>query len=69
MQDFLFAKTVSYWQYLVMCTAVGTTVFMGFTGWSLLLALSILVSGASVEAVVEYRRESKNSKEHMENGK
>ena len=53
MRYFLFAKTISYWQYLIMCAAIGAAIFIGFTGWSLLAALSILVVGAGIEAVVE----------------
>ena len=54
MKYFLFAKTSSYWQYLVTVSAVGAAIFMGFTGWSLLVALAIIITGASVEVAIEY---------------
>ena len=54
MKYFLFAKTISYWQYLVMVSAIGAAAFMDFTGWSLFVALAIIIAGASVEAVIEH---------------
>lgn len=53
MKYFFFAKTASYWQYLVTVSSIGTAVFMDFTGWSLFVALAIIIVGASVEAVIE----------------
>ena len=54
MKYFLFAKTSSSWQYLVTTSAIGAAALMGFTGWSLFVALGIIIVGASVEAVIEY---------------
>ena len=54
MKYFFFVKAISYWQYLVMVSAIGAAALMDFTGWSLFLALAIIIVGASVEAVIEH---------------
>ena len=52
MKDFLFQQTVSYWQYLITCSAVSTAIVMGFTVTGLVLMISILVAGAVIEGTV-----------------
>lgn len=53
MKYFLFARTSSYWQYLVTTSAIGAAALMGFTGWSLFVVLGFVIAGASVEAAIE----------------
>ncbi|MFJ2456848.1 hypothetical protein ACIOWK_35085 [Pseudomonas protegens] len=52
MKRFLFGKSISYWQWLVMSAGLATAFWMG-TGWGLLAWLVIMLIGAAVEGVVE----------------
>ncbi|MBD8235639.1 hypothetical protein SOM46_09300 [Pseudomonas fluorescens] len=52
MKYFLFAPTISYWQWLVMSSGLALTAWLG-NGWGLIACLCVVIVGAAVEGVVE----------------
>jgi hypothetical protein len=52
MKFFLFAPTISYWQWLVMSTGLALALWLG-NGWGLIAFLGIVIVGGAVEGIVE----------------
>lgn len=52
MKEFLFQKTISYWQFLTICVAVGVVVAKGLSIGALAAMLVTVLIGAIIESVV-----------------
>ncbi|MGY1448723.1 hypothetical protein ACW582_16200 [Pseudomonas chlororaphis] len=66
MKYFLFAPTISYWQWLVMSAAVLVAALMGFSPWSALAWLGIVIFGGAIEAVFGGLQQSKKTPESID---
>ncbi|MNF91653.1 hypothetical protein D3C87_1622230 [compost metagenome] len=52
MKRFLFAPTISYWQWLTMSAGLAAAFWIG-NGWGVMAWLGIMLVGAAVSGVVE----------------
>lgn len=52
MKRFLFAPTISFWQWLVMSGGLAVAALMGFTPYGALAWFGIVVVGGAIEGVL-----------------
>ncbi|MGY1448757.1 hypothetical protein ACW582_16370 [Pseudomonas chlororaphis] len=59
MRYFLFAPTISYWQYLTMSAAVLVAALMRFDGYAIFAWLGIVIVGGAIEGIADFISDSK----------